>query len=274
MAKNADDSVQRVNACGWSTLWVVVCLFARSPVSLPFSDGGVNKALERSMPTLNGLLRVSAPATVGDCFANDYPPAPCDEAGPLFVNAPGRSQGWTYAIRWVTGVNTVWVEEVSVAFIPESLRPVQVQVRGSLERLNVSLAMEKCQVTPKLSCHTIWDSAEACCKPHRAFHLVLGAVCYEGTTSGQPGPAQLGTLEAAWSTLDDLGGRVPVAKGDSAVAEMNAKVREVVQRTVNGLFVRERVFFNLTLSELITRLWQYNSGGVADRHCSDFRYDL
>lgn len=274
MARSADDSVQRVNACGWSTLWVVLCLFARSPGSLPISDEGVNAALGRSLATLNGLLRVSAPATVGDCFANDHPPAPCDYAGPLFVQTPREGEGWTYAIRWVTGLNTVWVEEVSVAYIPAALRPVQVQVRGFLERINVSLAIEKCEVAPKLPCHNIWDSAEACCKPHRNFHLVLQAVCYEGTTRGQPGPAQLGDLEAAWYTLDELGSHVPVVKAVSAVAEMKEKVRDKVRLTVNGLFVRERVFFNLTLSELITRLWQYNSGGVADRHCSDFRYDL
>jgi len=265
--------VQRVNACGWWTLWVVVCLFARSPVTRPISDEGVNAALGRALPTLNGLLRVSAPATVGDCFADDRPPSPCDDVGPLFDQAPRHSEGWTFTIRWLTGVNTVWIEEMSVAFIPESLRPVQVQVRGFLERLNVSLAMEKCEDSPRLSCQSLWDSAEECCKRHRAFHLVLGAVCYEGTARGQPGPAQLGALEAAWSTLDDLGARFPSAQGDSLLSEVNSKVREVVQRTVNGLFVRERVFFNLTLSELITRLWQYNSGGVADRHCSDFRYD-
>ncbi|CAK0802638.1 unnamed protein product, partial [Prorocentrum cordatum] len=197
LACSADDNVQRVNACGWWTLWVVVCLFARSPVTRPISDEGVNAALGRALPTLNGLLRVSAPATVGDCFADDRPPSPCDDVGPLFDQAPRHSEGWTFTIRWLTGVNTVWIEDPRCLW--RSSRspcgPCRCRSAASWSASTCPWRWRSARTRRGSPARASGTARRSCCERHRAFHLVLGAVCYEGTARGQPGPAQLGALE-------------------------------------------------------------------------------
>jgi len=224
----------------------------------------VNHALQDVLPLLNSVLNASLPATIGDCRGDA--PSPCTGNGPIYRwRGPATIGSQDVLVRWVTGMNTVRLNSISLHTIPDSRRPIQVAIRGTIERMKLSIRISQCLLSV---CKTLWDNANGCCEPFRTFELVIATTCQAGPNND----AELGDFKVEYFNIDQVQLNEKVlGTFESSVADITPQVRNAVQKTTMDIFdtrAHRPLFLNLTFSEVVSRLWKYNTAQDAPR-CSD-----
>lgn len=244
--------VFHVKALSW-IIWIVCYFFIRGPAQLSFMK--VNHALERVVPLLNGLLSRTLPATMGDCSAGDAP-RPCVGSTPLYEEKwNGAGAGNDVLVRWVTGMNSVVIRGVSVHVIPDSVKPIQVEVRGAIREMKMSIRIKQCFFSV---CKTLWDNDDGCCPPQREFELVVATDCL---SEGPDGSARLGRFKLEWFDIDPISLSESIMGLKDEVVDLTPRVRTAVREATMGIFAGDRDFLNMTFAEVVARLWKYNTMG-------------
>lgn len=253
--------------------WVIfgLCYFCvRGPERPDFMK--VNLVLERALPLLNDVLHRTLPATLGDCQAADgagtAPPAPCIGNSAVYESKSTGSMGPSQEalVRWVTGLNTVELSEVSLLVIPDSEKPIKVEIRGSMVDIKMSIRVQQCLLSV---CETLWDNMDGCCEPQRTFELIVGTDCVDGA-NGTPvlGDFEMERFKIATIELEEefLG------IFNEKVTDLTPKVKKTVLGVIEHIFNGEAVFMNYTFSQVVSRLWEYNTAGGV--RCKDFLHDV
>lgn len=189
-------------------IWIIACLGIhalthRAPV---FKLHDVNAVLNETIPLVNSLLADDLPATYGTCLPRSEVPLPCVKGPPLYTATSDETSGVQHNLRhisvnWVSGLNTTTLSSVQIvrggtvrnesfnnSFAAPgfqlgqdaaSTKQFSLQLHGWLETVQIFLHVVDCK-QGNISCHTVLNTAAACCDAHRQFRARIAVACQEG----------------------------------------------------------------------------------------------
>eukprot|EP00928_Gymnodinium_smaydae_P017990 TRINITY_DN16859_c0_g1_i1.p1 TRINITY_DN16859_c0_g1~~TRINITY_DN16859_c0_g1_i1.p1 ORF type:complete len:982 (+),score=205.93 TRINITY_DN16859_c0_g1_i1:18-2963(+) len=254
--------VFRVKAVSWG-IWAACYFCVKSPAV--FSYMRLTHAFEQLSPTINEGLVTALPAAVGDCASDVRPPLPCVGTEPLQVRSAG-SHGVQdkVLVRWASGINTIRLVGSSLHVIPDSAKPIQVELRGYVQDLKMSIQVQRCLLS---ACTTMWDSADSCCESHLGFELVVATDCVTGADGG----AELGDFKVEWFDIDTVAIKERVLGLPDEITDFTPEIRRWVKLGAAALFKGEppydRFLNNATFAKVVSTLWKYNT--PVKTRCSD-----
>jgi hypothetical protein len=264
-SKIVRNPIFHVKAASW-IIWGVCYFCVKGPEELTYMK--VNHALQGVLPLLNNVMNHTLPRTLGDCSKSARAPMPCVGDGPVYVaneSGLGQLEEQRVKARWVTGVNTVHLKDISLQVIPDSRKPIELGISGEVENLTMSIRIQQCLFG--VGCKTLWDGTGGCCKPRRQFKLVIATDCADSTD----GVATLGDFKVEWFNIDDIVLNENVLGFNQKLADLTPRVKKTVQKLTTNVFQGDTVFLNLTFAQVVSRLWRYNTAGGV--RCSDFLSD-
>jgi len=256
----ARNPVFQMKAAAW-IVWGVCYFGVHGPEQLSYMK--VNHSLGLVLPLLNEVLNETMPVALGDCSIGN-PPTPCAGDSPLYTaRGGGMGTNFDILVRWVSGVNTVQIESLALHVIPDSSKPIQLEVRGTIMALKMSIRVKHCILNV---CRTLWDNADGCCQPNRDFELIIATDCVDGAD----GYAQLGEFKIEWFDIDPITlseSFLGVVK--SQIADLTPKVRSSVKKATARIFDGSTQFLGLTFAQVVSQLWSSNTAGGVQ--CSNLR---
>lgn len=254
LGKLLRNPVVRVKAASW-IIWGLCFFCVRAPARLSFMR--ITHALEGIAPVLNRGARMSLPASIGDCIGSSDdaakqspPPEPCIGYAPLHS---GRSGTFDVLVRWATGINTIRLEGFSIHVIPDSPKPLQIFISGSIANLRMSIRIMECIL---FACRTLWDNAEGCCEPDRKFELVFATDCSDGAEG-----AKLGSFKVEWFNIDEISLTEDVFGIPKGIADLTPDVRDAVRGAASEVLEGRTLLMDLSFAEIVSTLWKNNAGG-------------
>lgn len=235
------------------TSWIIwaICYFGiRSPPTLTFLS--VNTAVGHMLPLVNEAIRDTLPPSFGNC-SDVAVPKPCVGEEPLY-----ESEGSTrVTVRWATGLNTIFLDDMNVSIIPDSAHPIQMTIQGKLEDMQASILIENCLI----GCHTIWDNAHGCCRKHRKFNLVVASNCIdqESNFSG----ASLGNFTVEWLSVESLMLEESFLGVSLSITDVTPSVEAAIREFLSDYLEGNKVIAlkgssPFTFSDAVRRVWEYN----------------
>lgn len=232
----------------------------------------MNRALAGVLPLMNDVINHTLPRSLGDCNqtksieGDSLAPMPCIGDGPLYhatttglgVKAVEKQH---VLARWVTGVNTIHIDSISVHVIPDSKKPIEVAIRGEIRDMKISIRIEQCWLQV---CKVLWDNTDGCCKPNREFELIVATDCNDDGDL-----ATVGDFKVEWFNIDNIVlSENVLGLFQEKLADLTPRVKDTVKNLTTNVFQGDAMFLNLTFSQVVSRLWRYNTDGGMT--CKDF----
>jgi len=264
--KVLSNPIFHVKVASW-VIWGLCYFCVKGPEQLTYMK--LNHALEGVLPLLNNVINHTLPRTIGDCSQSSLAPPPCIGDRPIYKgNSSGiglkRLEEQRVLARWVTGVNTVQIKDISLQVVLDSRKPIQVVIKGNVADMKMSMQIQQCILG---ACRIAWDNVGGCCEPNRQFNLVIATECNDN----DKGVATLGSFKVEWFNIDDIKLSENILGLKQEVADLTPRVKTAVQKLTTNIFQGDTVFLNLTFAQVVSRLWRYNTAGGA--RCSDFLAD-